>query len=242
MAEEFQTSFIPKKTEEVGSRRRKSSMGILTLGGIVIFLIAILASGAIFAYQKILERSIVTKKEELVRAQEAFEPSLIQELVRLDTRIAAAETLLDQHIAPSFVLQLLQDITLETVQFDGFTLTVPDNADGDIELSMEGRAVGFSAVALQSDEFAKSPYLKDPLFSGLAVTQTGGVLFSVSAVISPELLRYEPLSVAVPPDETETVAEPDDSLLDGVEEHSADEGGEGSESDEDLDIEQSITP
>jgi len=46
------------------------------------------------------------------------------------------------------------------------------------ELSMSGTATGFTAVALQSDEFAESEHLRDPIFSGLAVDETGRVSFT----------------------------------------------------------------
>jgi len=193
MAEEFNTSFIPKKTTEVGPRKRKASMSIFTLGGFIVFLIVAIASGGIFVYQRILERSIVSKRETLTRVQEAFEPSLIRELVRLDDRIKVSSTLLDEHIAPSSLLEMLERITLGTVRFNSFAFSVPENdIEDSIKLTMNGSATGFSAVALQSDEFGNNSYLSDVLFSNLVVTRTGEVTFTATAVVDPELFQYEP--------------------------------------------------
>lgn len=192
MAEEFKTSFIPKKTVEVGKRRRRSSMSIFMLGGIVVFFIAVLASGGLFVYQRLIVRSIEKKQDALARAQEAFEPSLIRELSRLDERIGLVNTLLNEHVAPSSLLEVLEEVTLATVRFESFNFSIPENEEEGIKLVMNGSAVGFNAVALQSDEFAKNEYLKDPIFSSLSVAETGEVTFSVTATVDPKLFIYEP--------------------------------------------------
>lgn len=204
MAEEFQTSFIPKKTAEVTSRKRKSSLSILMLGGIVIFVIAILAAGGLFAYERLLERSIVAKKEALERVQEAFEPSLIRELVRLDSRLTEAGRLLGEHIAPSSILSLLEAHTLQSVRFSSFSLSLPEG-DAGVRLTLGGVANSFSAVALQSDELGTSEFLKDTLFSDLVVTRTGQVTFTVTALVDPQLLVYEPSTA--PPSEAPDLPE-----------------------------------
>jgi len=216
MAEEFQTSFIPKKTVDSGPQKRRKSVNIFTLIGLIVFLVAVAFAVGLFLYGKLVERNIVRKEAALEQAQESFEPSLIEELVRLDTRIDSADTLLASHIAPSSLLELLETLTLESVQFETFNFSTANQEETGIQLRMNGHAVGFSAVALQADEIANSPYFKDPVFSNLSVLQTGEVEFSVTAIVDSNLLRYESRPVVAPtfPAEDPIVDDLEDDLDD----------------------------
>lgn len=191
MAQEFQTSFIPKKTFDVGAPPAASSKS--SIGGLISFiaflmlLIAVVGSVGVFLYERFLISSIESKKASLEKARAAFEPELIRELSRLDAKLRISQSLLDSHVAPSGILDLLEDLTLQTVRFTNLGYTIGEQG---VQLSLQGEALSFSSVALQSDEFGKSRSLMNPVFSGLTLDDRGNVKFTVSVLVDPKVISY----------------------------------------------------
>lgn len=183
------TSFIPKKSLDSSSTQRGSAFGsLMLLIGIFIFTVSLLAAGGAFAYQGFLTKSIVDADASLQKAQEAFDLSTIQDLIRIDSRIKNARVLLQKHTAPSAVFAFLSDQTLQTVQFDSFEYTLQD--DGSAAISLSGRGNSFASVALQSDQFGANKLLKDVVFSGIKVEAGNTVTFTVVATVDPALINY----------------------------------------------------
>ncbi len=191
MAEQFQTSFIPKKTFDVGTpapKKASSIQGLLSFIAIVFFILSLVGAGGVFLYGRFLISSIDSKKASLEKAKNAFEPELIRELSQLDAKLRTAQKLLNAHIAPSGLFDLLEEVTLSTVRFNSFSFVTTEEG---LRVSMQGEATSFSSVALQSDEFAKNRSIREPVFSGLTLDARGNVQFSVSALIDPALLSYK---------------------------------------------------
>ena len=184
---EFQTSFIPKKSFDQTASLKKKSSGIVLPLAVIIFLVSAFSAGGVFLYEKFLNSSIERKKESLETAKAAFEPELIRQLSRLGIKLATAESLLGEHVALSSFFEFLEEITLETIRFNSFSYTIDETG---LKISMEGEALSFAAVALQSDEFAKQRYLREPVFSGLDLDDTGNVEFMVTAYVDPALVSY----------------------------------------------------
>jgi len=202
MEPQFRTSFVPKKPVETAGRRtvRRAPLSIFFILGLVVFLASVALSLGAFVYQQYLESSISRKAAELEQARAVFEPALIQELTRLDARLETSKNLLNQHTALTRLFAFLESKTLQNVQFRDFRYSALP--DGKIALSMNGRAVSFSSVALQSDVFGNSEFIQSPIFEDLNVDQLGGVVFNVSAFINPALLSYR-AAVAARPSEPE---------------------------------------
>ncbi|MCW9054445.1 MAG: hypothetical protein OQJ98_00470 [Candidatus Pacebacteria bacterium] len=190
MEPKFRTSFIPKKTLAAATveKRRAGSLGILSLLALTLALGAVVLSVGTFLYAQLLDASITRKSETLTRAQAAFEPALIRELVRLDSRIKEAEGILDEHLSPSAFFEELEGLTLKSVRFSEFSLT--RIGEGRISISMKGVADDFSGVALQADIFGKSRMIREPIFSNLNINQEGRAVFNVTAILDPSELEY----------------------------------------------------
>ncbi len=199
-------SFIPKKNlETISARPSGRGTGLVLLIAILIFLASLIAAGAVFAYEKLLAQSISSKSASLALNEKAYDPAVIQELSRVDTRISQAKDLLSKHVAPSAIFGFLSQQTLEKVQFTSFGYTL--GADGSGKISLKGIADSFSTVALQSDQLGASKILKDVEFSGVSVdSTTGKVGFSVAATIDSSLINYGNALSANPavPNTTET--------------------------------------
>lgn len=185
---DFQTSFIPKKTIATAPSKRKRGVGLFMLVAVFIFVLTVASSVGAFLYKGFIERSITEKQASLTRAQEAFEPDLIKELARVDQKINASKDVLENHISPSAIFDLLEELTLANVSFEAFEY---DMEDGNFAIQMKGVARNFSALALQSDVFGTNRYIVEPVFSDLDLDNLGNVTFSVSAKIDRGLINYE---------------------------------------------------
>lgn len=182
-------SFIPHDTAVVAPRQRGGALNdLLLLCGIVL----LVASGAlavgVFLYAQFLQTQSVSKVSQLQRAEAAFEPSLIEQITRLDDRMHAADTILGGHIAPTAFFQALNQATLQTVSFQALDLEAPDAEH--VSLKMQGVAQSVNSIALQAELFSKNGVIASPIFSNIA-RESDGVHFDLAAVINPAALNYE---------------------------------------------------
>jgi hypothetical protein len=189
MDTQVRTSFIPKKAIVAApAQRRGGGAGIVFFVALLIFLASIALAGGAFAYDQYLAKSIESKSDQLARARAAFEPATIQDLLRLEDRLRYSKQILDGHVAPSAIFGLLSQHTLSTVSFSSFEYS--NTPDGENLLRLVGTTNTYSDVALQSDEIGKARALKDAIFSGFALEDSGRVSFEVSAVVDPGFLSY----------------------------------------------------
>lgn len=190
------TSFIPKKP--LTGATAGPRFGLFFLIAFLFFIFSLAAGGAAFAYEQWLNKSIADKSESLKDARDAFQPSAIESLVRLDSRMVQAKTLLDRHLSPSAIFDLLSLATLERVQFTSFEYGIVE--DGTAEIALSGVGDNFSSVALQSDQFAATKVMRSIIFSGLTVETSGRISFRVNATIDPTLILYSrnPNALSVP--------------------------------------------
>ncbi len=181
-----QGSFIPKASLTIASR--SSGVGLLFLLALLIFVMSLVAAGAAFGYQHILNGTIADKDTSLRTAEGAFNPGTIQDLIRTENRLTQARLLLQKHVSPSAIFSFLGTITLERVQLTSFSMAL--DKDGGAALSLSGIADSFSSVALQSDQFGATQILKDVIVSGVSVGESGQVNFSVNATVDSAFLLY----------------------------------------------------
>lgn len=193
MEERVTTSFIPKESLHVDAARRRVGGNPTALANLVtgaLLILAILAAGGVYAFQTYTESAITAKEDSLARSQEAFEPSTIEELSKLDTRITAAGTLLKNHLSVSKLFDELEQTTLSSVRYDSFNYSLV--SPGHATLTMTGEASGYNSVALQSDAFSKSTVVTDPLFSNVNVGKDGAITFDFTGVLNLSHMLYTP--------------------------------------------------
>ena len=189
MDPQVQASFIPKKSLEVSRGAGSSRFGLFFLVGLLIFIASLIAAGSAFLYQQYLQTALSSKSKSLALSEGAYDPSVINDLMRLDTRINQSRLLLSKHAAPSALFDFLSAQTLQNVSFKDFSYVL--NSDGSATIGMTGNADSFATVALQSDQFGASKSLKNVVFSNIAVGDKGGINFAVSATVIPDLLLYK---------------------------------------------------
>lgn len=200
MQERVKTSFIPKASLKVEQRRTpsQSPIGIINVVASIILIAAILAAVGIFLFEQFTLQSIERKKVSLDRARAAFEPSTIKELSRLNGRLESGTTLLGSHIAPSSLFTEIETKTLSSVRFKDFSIA--ESGPGRIMVAMQGEALSFNALALQSDVFGKSPFFSEPIFSNFNIDAKGNVVFGFSAVVNVNEIQYKGVRASSAPD------------------------------------------
>lgn len=190
MEPRFQTSFIPKKPLSPDTRGGTHRViGFFSLGSLIIFVSVLALSVGVFLYQQFLLQNISSMKRSLDRARAAFEPALIEELKRLDSRIEMAKKLLGVHAAATPIFRLLELNTLQNVRFSDFNYAASGGET--VSVTMKGEARSFSALALQADLLASRREIRDPVFSNLTPDKGGLVGFSFFGNIDPRVVLYQ---------------------------------------------------
>lgn len=154
----------------------------------LVLIASLVAAGGAFFYKKYLVNSIAAKSKTLQDTEAAFDPATIEDLIRLDKRMAQAQGLVQKHVSALGVFNFLAEQTLQNVQFTQFAYELEESGIANILLS--GDADGFPTVALQSDKFGGSKLLSNVVFSGVTVGTTGRVKFTVKADVDPDLISY----------------------------------------------------
>lgn len=190
MEERVKTSFIPKTSLAIpdAHRAHQNPAALANIVAGALLVLAIVGAGGVYFFQTYTESQITAKQDSLARAREAFQPSTIQTLSRLDTRIETGKTLLAEHIAVSHLFDELEKMTLSSVRYTSFDYS--DVSPDHVVLTMSGQATSYNAVALQSDEFSKSAIITDPIFSNVNVDKNGIVTFDFTAVINTTHMLY----------------------------------------------------
>ena len=189
MEQNFQTSFIPKKPmiEERSVRSRPTSL--LTILSIFIFFAIVLASAGLYFYKGVMAKNIASMSSQLTLAKNSFEASDITRLQVLDKRLRAANTILNNHIAVSPIFEELQALTMKTIRFTKFSYSIGDN--NKIDVKMNGQAIGYRSVALQSDLLGADKNFIDPVFSNLSLDDKGNVLFNLEFSVDSGFVDYK---------------------------------------------------
>lgn len=195
MDPKFQSSFIPKgPINTTGTLSRGPLVKERNIFGLIamfIFVLSIIGALGVFGYSKYLEANISKMQSDLETARATLDPNTIKELSQLNARIIATKKLLDQHIVLSPLFDFLEGSTLQAVRFTNFNYSTTDKG---LSLTMNGQSRGYASLALQSDTFSKSKYIKNPVFSDLSLNEKGNVTFSFRGGLNPEIVSYKKLN------------------------------------------------
>ena len=185
----FQTSFIPKKPVVSAARARGPGMSLFMVVSIFIFVVSLALAGLVFAGQKYLGAQLEKDKESFAEMQDDFDALTVETFVKLDKRIESAKKILGKHIAVLPIFEFLESKTLKNVRLKTVDVSFLEN--GSASLDIKGEAKNFSAVALQSDVFAESKELKNPIISDIDLTLTGGISFNFKSEVDPSFVLYK---------------------------------------------------
>ncbi len=191
MEPKFQNSFIPKKpmglTQNMGVPVVHSTNIFSVLAGII-FVIALLISGGLFAYGKILDGQIKDAQGKILAARGAYEPEKIKELIDIDKKMTSSADLLRNHVAVSEVLALLEGLTLKKMRFTSFEYAKNNNKP---TLAITGDIQTYNALARQQEFFASTEFIRNPRFTDFNLGDNGYISVKFSADIDQNLISYK---------------------------------------------------
>ena len=165
METKYQTSFIPKKPVTMTGQSQPSSMSLLLVVSIIIFLISLGLAGYVFLQKNLLLQKLTTDQNTIETNKSGLtsDSITIESLVELNSRINVAKDLLNKHIAVSPIFDFLQQGTLKSVRFKNFNFSSADVNEAGISrisIQMSGVAKDWETVASQADEFGKADWKK----------------------------------------------------------------------------------
>src|SRR5690606_6243391 len=124
---------------------------------------------------------------ELEAKRAEIEEETVAEILRRNNRLISAGSLINSHTALSPFFAFLEASTLGSVRFSDFHFEFVERAP---LVSMRGEAESYSALALQADVLNKSSNFRNPVFSNIALDESGNVTFSFEAELDPALISY----------------------------------------------------
>ncbi len=199
-----QQSFIPRQTGNVivqAPRKRRGRLNLLSVIALVFFFGALLLSVGVFVLKQSHEQLLESKKQELIAKRSFYKQDDIDAIRALSNRLDAAEYLLDSHVSPSVLLDLLERTTQEEIQYRGFQFG--RRPSGNISVALEGVAPRFNTVARQAQRYADEQLFSHVIFSGLDKPNAQYVTFKVDLDIAKSAIAYD----VIMPTEDEIIPE-----------------------------------
>ena len=196
MEPQFQASFIPKKPIVSNapvavsnfSGSGHSTVSIFNVICIAIFIVVIMAWGALFSYKIYLQKQILSVDQQISAARDAFQPETIKQLLDVSQKISSTKVVLENHRAVSAIIDFLESSTIRKMKFNSMSFS---NKEGKIVLTLEGEAPSYADIAVQSQIFSSETQMTDQSFSSFDLTDTGNVKTTFTAVINPNMISYK---------------------------------------------------
>lgn len=194
------TSFVPHLGTSVGGSG-KTSFGFSTILSVLAYfflLVALVATGGVFAYDRYLASEQAAKDASLARATASLDKTTIQGFLTLHDRLNTSKTLLGNHIALSGLFDLLESVTPNSVRFSSVNVTIDDQG---AKLQANGVAKNFNALASASNYFGTDARLKNAIFSNITIGSGASVSFQLTATLDPKLIAYTGAAAPLPTEE-----------------------------------------
>lgn len=141
------------------------------------FLVAALFTGGLFLFRNFALNNLNNQKSVLQKLEIEFEPKTVAELERVSRAIASAQDILRKHARLSFVFKLIEDNTLNSVNFSNFSYSADKNT-----AALSGEAASYGDVSLQANIFESLQEAASATFGSLALKDTGNVSFALNII------------------------------------------------------------
>lgn len=204
-----QTSFVPRQSGSAVVQapiRRRRRFNLLSFFAVILFFGSLILSVGVFVLKQSTEQRLAEKREELSSKRALFKRDDIESVQVLDARMKAAASLLESHVSPSKLLEVLERSTQEEIQFTQFDFE--RRPSGNVGVAMSGVAPRFNTIASQAKRFSDERFFKRVIFSELNKPAQQYVSFKVTVDITRDAIAYEaPVLI-----ETSTTEEPEAAL------------------------------
>ena len=206
MENSFQTSFIPKKPIMMNNNSVSgsgNSTSIPVVVSVALIVIMVIIGGGLYLYKGYLEKNKADLSASLFKIRDSFDKDTINELELYDKRTTVAKQILNNHIVISPLFELLNKLTLSSIQYTSFSHSVSNNV---YSVKMSGIARDYKSIALQADVFntSQGSMFKNIIFSNLTTDKNNNVTFDIEFDVDPALLSYSNNIVNINSENTNT--------------------------------------
>lgn len=214
MFPEMKSSFLPKipgnapaaplrvlpgavsSTFHANSSHPATRSGLFTGIGFLILIAVVISAGGTIVYNRLLVSNVSAITTEISGIEKKIDLNTLQEIGSFNARVDAAGTLLENHQVVSRLFTALNIRTLKTVQFDtfdfkyaGFGSAGAEQTDF-TEVSIDGSAKSYNAIAQQSESFALEPILQRHIFSDFHIDDKNSrIQFSLTIIVPNDLIH-----------------------------------------------------
>lgn len=192
----FNTSFVPKHTPGQQSPsalppekrvRRRAVYGLGFFLSLLLFFLSGLSAIGVFVYTQIVQQTVEEQTAQVTNIVTEVKPETIQALIRDDARLLEAKRLLVNHAVVSGLLEELEAVTLQEVQYRSAAYTRQEGSSG--ALVLDGVTRDYSRVADQTDRFEGHGSFPLPVVTKLERAE-GEVLFTISMQVDPAIVQF----------------------------------------------------
>ena len=175
----------PVKSKLILGLWERMNMWLIITLALVVF--SILLGGLLFIYKDYLNNQLNDLEQELAVLENQRDRELEAKVEDLGIAIEMLKTLLDDHVYPTKLFQLLVETTVAKVQYIDF------NADLSKEsLSLQGKAADYRTLAQQMKVYFEDSRIADLATSDIRLDRQGNVAFRIKLTIDPSYLKYHP--------------------------------------------------
>lgn len=184
-------NFIPKKDDIAKAKRHinriRQYLNIFLYVSIGLFVIAVIAAVLLYLLNDWATSQLTQRQTDLFEARNEYKPAEVAELNRFDTRLRVATNLLRDHRRMHRVFSEIEDNVLSVVQLIDASFAYDESHN--LIVTGSGEAADFESLALQSDQFTKSDFISNPIFTSFEENEEGLVSFQYSFVIDARLTQ-----------------------------------------------------
>ncbi len=191
-------SFIPKSSNTTVRSWEKPASNILIVASLVVLGFSLLFWGVAFGYNTYLQDQINRQcpeddpgssgcglLAELERYQAELSPEELSEIRDLDVKLGTVSTLVDRSRRAWPVFEMLNEITLDNIQFDDFSLE-------DRTVVLDGVGRDYIDVAIQARAWSEDERIRRAVIeSANRGSGDDRVNFRAQLEVAPELLSYD---------------------------------------------------
>lgn len=182
------TSFVPQRGAPVRRSGDFDFGGAFAFIGYGAFLLALLFSGGVFAYEWYLKGVETRNIALLEEAESRIDDTTVQGFLRLNNRLIEGKRLLNGHIAFSGLLAAVEELIPTGVRLKSLDLSVGDQREAILRAT--GSAASLNALAAFSASLGGDATVKDAVFSSITIAKGGSVDFSLSATVTKEVITF----------------------------------------------------
>ena len=214
MADVPHASFIPKETPGMTPSRVKRRQTFHVFGFIatIMLLGSIGMAGGVYFLKDTAQKRSEVANTALQQERGLFKKDDIAEVREFDRRVRGAEVLLKTHLSPLKILDALEKVTKQRIQFSELAYTY--NPPEDVTLTLSGGTEEFKTLALQAIKFNDESLFSKLSFSEVSMSESSSkeegvdtapsISFGLTGIINPEALKRDQSEQKAPAPSTQS--------------------------------------